>query len=104
MLVSGRVIPKPEFFGDFGVDSLILFTTIWGDQPADKGRDEICPDESIVFFVSASVVDIYFALIFGCGNGKTVAFLNSQVVQDHIVQAVQGPEQLRRTGGRNLPF
>ncbi len=58
----------------------------------------------IVFFVYASVVDIYFALIFGCGNGKTVAFLNSQVVQDHILQAVQGPEQLRRTGGRSLPF
>ena len=35
MLVSRMVIPKPEFFGDFGGIPL-LFTTIWGDEPAGK--------------------------------------------------------------------
>ena len=43
-LGSGQItiIPKPECFGDFGQIPL-LFTTIWGDQPAGKVVI-ICPD------------------------------------------------------------
>ena len=42
LLVSGVVIPKPECFGHFERDFLILFTTIWGNsQPVANGRHEI---------------------------------------------------------------
>ena len=44
------IIPKPEFFGDYGRIPL-LFTTIWGDQPAGKVAI-ICPDSCRALFFS----------------------------------------------------
>ena len=39
--VQTTIIPNPE--GHFGGRFPYPSTNIWGDQPAGKGRDEICP-------------------------------------------------------------